>query len=112
MGAAASPRRDEQGPGAAPSSDGAHVRDAAGQAADLGMGSELTLADIADHARARANGRFGSRHALGTSTEIRPVARRPAARPAFSKTFYFGSLLTEKYPGLKDSLNATESIRH
>jgi hypothetical protein len=23
------------------------------------------------------------------------------ARPAFSKTYYFGSLLTEKYPDLK-----------
>jgi hypothetical protein len=26
------------------------------------------------------------------------------ARPAFSKTYYFGSLLTEKYHGLKNSL--------
>jgi glutathione S-transferase len=26
------------------------------------------------------------------------------ARPAFSKTYYFGSLLTEKYPDLKDNL--------
>jgi hypothetical protein len=25
-------------------------------------------------------------------------------RPAFSQTYYFGSLLTEKYPGLKDRL--------
>lgn len=44
---------------------------------------------------------------LGTIWErLREVNRWLAAiraRPAYSKTFYFGSLLTEKYPDLKIS---------
>jgi hypothetical protein len=36
--------------------------------------------------------------------EIDQLLAALGARPAFSKTYYFGSLLTEKYPDLKMSL--------
>jgi len=88
-GAAASPRRDEQGPGAAPSSDGAHVRDAACKRRTLVVGSELTLADIAIMPVLVRMADLG----LGTHWEHLPRSpgcSPPAARPAFSKTFYLG----------------------
>lgn len=65
------------------------------------MGSSLTLADIAILPVLVRMADIG----LGTYWEHLPevdvwlAALR--ARPAFSKTYYFGSLLTEKYPDLK-----------
>ncbi|HWS64102.1 MAG TPA: glutathione S-transferase family protein [Steroidobacteraceae bacterium] len=67
------------------------------------MGPDLTLADIAIMPVLVRMADLG----LGTIWERQPeVARWLAAfraRPAYSKTFYFGSLLTEKYPDLKIS---------
>jgi len=68
------------------------------------MGPDLTLADIAIMPVLVRMADLG----LGTHWERLPeidawlAALR--ARPAFSKCYYFGSLLTEKYPDLKDSL--------
>jgi glutathione S-transferase len=68
------------------------------------MGSEFTLADIAIMPVLVRMADLG----LDTHWEHLPeIARWLAAlraRPAFSKSYYFGSLLTEKYPGLKNSL--------
>ena len=67
------------------------------------MGADLTLADIAIMPVLVRMADLG----LGTIWERLPevdtwlAAFR--ARPAYSKTFYFGSLLTEKYPDLKIS---------
>jgi len=67
------------------------------------MGPDLTLADIAMMPVLVRMDDLG----LGTMWErLREVARWLAAfraRPSYSKTFYFGSLLTEKYPDLKIS---------
>jgi glutathione S-transferase len=67
------------------------------------MGSDLTLADIAMMPVLVRMADLG----LGTLWERLPVVDRWLAafraRPAYSKTFYFGSLLTEKYPDLKIS---------
>jgi len=67
------------------------------------MGSDLTLADIA---MMPVLVRMADL-ALGTIWERLPEIDRwlaaLRARPAYSKTFYFGSLLTEKYPDLKIS---------
>jgi glutathione S-transferase len=65
------------------------------------LGPQLTLADIAMLPVLVRLADLG----LGRLWESMPeVARWLAAlraRPAFSKTYYFGSLLTEKYPDLK-----------
>jgi len=67
------------------------------------MGPHLTLADIA---MMPVLVRMADL-ALGTIWERLPEIDRwlaaLRARPAYSKTFYFGSLLTEKYPDLKIS---------
>lgn len=67
------------------------------------MGSSLTLADIAIMPVLVRMADIG----LGTLWEGLPEVDRwlgaLRARPAFSKTYYFGSLLTEKYPDLKIS---------
>jgi glutathione S-transferase len=68
------------------------------------MGPHFTLADIAIMPVVVRMADLG----LGTAWEHLPeidqwlAALR--ARPAFSKAYYFGSLLTEKYPELKNSL--------
>ena len=68
------------------------------------MGADLTLADIAIMPVLVRMADLG----LGTHWEHLPeidgwlAALR--ARPAFPKCYYFGSLLTEKYPDLKDGL--------
>jgi glutathione S-transferase len=68
------------------------------------MGLDLTLADIAMMPVLVRMDDLG----LGTLWDHLPEIDRWLAalhaRPAFSKTFYFGSLLTEKYPALKNSL--------
>jgi glutathione S-transferase len=68
------------------------------------MGAELTLADIAMMPVLVRMADVG----LGTLWKHLPEIDRwlavLRARPAFAKTFYFGSLLTEKYPDLKSSL--------
>jgi glutathione S-transferase len=65
------------------------------------MGPSLTLADIAIMPVLVRMADLG----LGTFWEGLPEVRRwlaaLRARPAFAKTYYFGSLLTEKYPDLK-----------
>jgi glutathione S-transferase len=65
------------------------------------MGSQLTLADIAMMPVLVRLADIG----LDTLWERMPEVDRwlaaLRARPAFSKTYYFGSLLTEKYPDLK-----------
>lgn len=67
------------------------------------MGSLFTLADIAIMPVLVRMADIG----LGTLWERFPEVDRwlaaLRARPAFPKTFYFGSLLTEKYPDLKIS---------
>ena len=67
------------------------------------MGCELTLADIAMMPVVVRMADLG----LGTFWEQFPEIDRWLAafreRPSFSKTFYFGSLLTEKYPELAKS---------
>jgi glutathione S-transferase len=68
------------------------------------MGADLTLADIAIMPVVVRMADLG----LSTLWEHLPDIERwlaaVRARPAFSKTYYFGSLLTEKYPELKNSL--------
>jgi glutathione S-transferase len=68
------------------------------------MGPDLTLADIAIMPVLVRMADLN----LGTLWEHRPEIDRwlaaLRARPAFPKTYYFGSLLTEKYPDLKNSL--------
>jgi glutathione S-transferase len=65
------------------------------------MGPQLTLADIAMMPVLVRLADLG----LGSLWERMPEVDRwlaaLRARPAFSKTYYFGSLLTEKYPDLK-----------
>lgn len=69
------------------------------------MGPDLTLADIAIMPVLMRMADLG----LGTFWEHLPEIDRwldaLRARPAFLKTYYFGSLLTEKYPDLKDRLS-------
>ena len=68
------------------------------------MGSDFTLADIAIMPVIVRMDDLG----LGTLWEhLDEIGRwldTIRTRPAFSKTYYFGSLLTEKYPNLKNSL--------
>jgi glutathione S-transferase len=68
------------------------------------MGPDLTLADIAIMPVLVRMADLG----LGTLwkhlPEIDGWLAALRARPAFSKCYYFGSLLTEKYPDLKNSL--------
>ena len=68
------------------------------------MGPDLTLADIAIMPVVVRMADLG----LGAFWEHLPEIDRwlaaLRARPAFSRTYYFGSLLTEKCPGLKESL--------
>jgi glutathione S-transferase len=67
------------------------------------MGPDLTLADIAMMPVLVRMAEVG----LGTFWEQLPEVDRWLAafraRPSFAKTYYFGSLLTEKYPDLKIS---------
>ena len=67
------------------------------------MGSDLTLADIAIMPVAVRMADLGLHHLWEQQPEIDPWLAALRARPAFSKTYYFGSLLTEKYPDLKIS---------
>jgi glutathione S-transferase len=68
------------------------------------MGTDLTLADIAMMPVLVRMDDLG----LGALWERLPEIDHWLAalreRPAFAKTYYFGSLLTEKYPDLKNSL--------
>jgi len=74
------------------------------------MGSNFTLADIAIMPVIVRMNDLG----LGTLwehlVEIGRWLDAVRARPAFSKTYYFGSLLTEKYPDLKNSLIDRKSV--
>lgn len=76
------------------------------------MGPNLTLADIAIMPVLVRMADLG----LGTFWEHLPEIDQWLAalrvRPAFSKTYYFGSLLTEKYPELKNSLLLQDRARN
>ena len=68
------------------------------------MGSDLTLADVAIMPVIVRMDDLGLGEFWEPLTEIGGWLDAIRARPAFSKTFYFGSLLTEKYPDLRSSL--------
>jgi glutathione S-transferase len=68
------------------------------------MGSDLTLADVAIMPVIVRMDDLGLGEFWEPLTEIGRWLDAIRARPAFSKTFYFGSLLTEKYPDLRSSL--------
>jgi glutathione S-transferase len=65
------------------------------------MGATLTLADIAMMPVAVRMADIGLGKLWQHLPEIDRWLDGLRARAAFSKTFYFGSLVTEKYPGLK-----------
>ena len=67
------------------------------------MGSDLTLADIAMMPILVRMADLRLHTLWDHLPEIDPWLAAFRARPAFSKTYYFGSLLTEKYPDLKIS---------
>jgi glutathione S-transferase len=69
------------------------------------MGSDLSLADVAIMPVIVRMEDLGLGSLWDRQPEISRWLDALRARPAFSKTYYFGSLLTEKYPGLKDRLN-------
>ena len=75
------------------------------------MGANLTLADVAIMPVVVRMEDLG----LGALWEHLPEIGRwldaLRSRPAFAKTYYPGSLLTEKYPHLKDRLNLRDSTR-
>jgi glutathione S-transferase len=68
------------------------------------MGSDLTLADIAMMPVLVRTADLGLRSQWDRLPEIDGWLAALRERPAFAKTYYFGSLLTEKYPDLKNSL--------
>jgi glutathione S-transferase len=67
------------------------------------MGTHLTLADIAMMPVLVRLADLGLGHLWARMPEVDRWLGALRARPAFSKTYYFGSLLTEKYPDLKTS---------
>jgi glutathione S-transferase len=68
------------------------------------MGPNLTLADIAIMPVLVRMADLGLYTLWERLPEIDHWLARLRERPAFSKTYYFGSLLTEKYPDLKNAL--------
>jgi glutathione S-transferase len=68
------------------------------------MGPNLSLADIAIMPVLVRMADLGLCTLWEHLPEIEPWLAGLRARPAFSKTYYFGSLLTEKYPDLKLTL--------
>jgi glutathione S-transferase len=68
------------------------------------MGLDLTLADIAIMPVLVRMADLGLRTFWEHLPEIDGWLAALRARPAFLQTYYFGSLLTEKYPGLRDRL--------
>jgi glutathione S-transferase len=68
------------------------------------MGPDLTLADIAIMPVLVRMADLGLGRLWRHLPEIDGWLAALRARAAFSKTYYFGSLLTEKYPELKNSL--------
>lgn len=75
------------------------------------MGANITLADVAIMPIVVRMEDLG----LGAWWEHRPEIGRwldaLRGRPAFAKTYYPGSLLTEKYPHLRNRLNLRDSVR-
>ena len=65
------------------------------------MGPQLTLADIAMLPVLVRLADLGLGRLWESMPEVDRWLAALRARPAFSKTYYFGSLLTEKYPDLK-----------
>lgn len=72
------------------------------------MGSNFTLADVAIMPVIVRMEDLGLGALWEHLTEIGQWLDAIRARPSFSKTYYFGSLLTEKYPELKNSLMSRE----
>jgi glutathione S-transferase len=68
------------------------------------MGTDITLADIAIMPVLVRMADLGLCTLWERLPEIDPWLAALRERPAFSKTYYFGSLLTEKYPDLKNSV--------
>jgi glutathione S-transferase len=68
------------------------------------MGPDLTLADIAIMPVLVRMADLGLDTLWAQLPEIDQWLAAIRARPAFSRTYYFGSLLTEKYPDLKNNL--------
>jgi glutathione S-transferase len=67
------------------------------------MGADLTLADIAMLPVVVRMDDLGHGTMWDRLPEVERWLAAFRAHPAYSKTFYFGSLLTEKYPDLKTS---------
>ena len=70
------------------------------------MGQHLTLADIAVMPVIVRMNDINLCHMWNDTPLIARWLEAIMAHPAFSKTYYFGSLLTEKYPALKRELTA------
>ena len=68
------------------------------------MGSNITLADVAIMPIIVRLEDLGLGAFWDRLTEVGRWLDAIRARPSFSKAYYFGSLLTEKYPELKNNL--------
>src|SRR5450631_4238411 len=68
------------------------------------MGADFTLADIAIMPVVVRMADLGLATLWEDLPEIDPWLAAIRARPAYPKTYYFGSLLTEKYPDMKARL--------
>jgi len=69
------------------------------------MGAGFTLADIAIMPVVVRMADLGLEDLWAGQPGIDAWLAAIRARPAYVQTYYFGSLLTEKYPGMKDRLN-------
>ena len=67
------------------------------------MGTKLTLADIAIMPVIVRLDDIRLSHMWDDKPTIAPWLERMRTHPAFAPTYYFGSLLTEKYPHLRES---------
>ena len=67
------------------------------------MGSQLTLADIALMPVIVRMDDIGLGHAWDDRPSVGHWLDLIRAHPAFGKTYYFGSLLTQKYPHLQSA---------
>jgi len=66
------------------------------------MGENLTLADVAIMPIIVRLDDIGFAHMWDDKSTVAPWLERIRAHPAFAPTYYFGSLLTEKYPHLRE----------
>ncbi|HEX2257381.1 MAG TPA: glutathione S-transferase N-terminal domain-containing protein [Afifellaceae bacterium] len=68
------------------------------------MGGQLTLADVAMMPNVVRMDDIGLGHFWDDKPEVGRWLELIRAHPAYQPTYYFGSLLTEKYPHLRDSV--------